>query len=263
MINPFVKWAGGKRRLVPFISERLPESIATYHEPFAGGGAAFFAFDDLIERATLADLNAELVLTYHTIKTDVEPLIEALNRHAGNHHADSGYYNKVRKSEPAGAIEASARFLYLNRTCYNGLYRVNKSGKFNVPKGRYKNPNICDADNLRKASEVLQKATIKYGPFTRSIAPASGDFVYCDPPYDETFTNYQPAGFNKDDQVALKQMADTWAKAGARVMLSNADTPFIRDLYQSYTVHSLTAPRDINCTGDRSRAAEVLITTYE
>ena len=188
---PFVKWAGGKRSLVNVISERLPPDFSRYHEPFVGGGAVFFALESLIQSAVLADLNEELVLAYHVISSDTEPLIESLQKHATYHSKEEGYYWKVREQEPTDPIETVARFIYLNRTCYNGLYRVNKMGKFNVPKGKYKNPKIIDAENLRAVAKVLQKAQIRFGQFYRSITPQNGDFVYCDPPYDGTFAKYQ------------------------------------------------------------------------
>ena len=262
--SPFVKWAGGKRSLIPNISEHLPEDISQYHEPFVGGGAVFFALQHLIEHATLADLNEELVMAYHVITTDTENLITALNCHQNKHKQDTGYYMKIRKQTPEGLLDTVSRFLYLNKTCYNGLYRVNKSGQFNVPKGSYKNPVICDPENLRAVAQVLQKATIKLGQFDKSISPQQGGFVYCDPPYDGTFVGYQPDGFEQADQIRLKNCVDNWTKQGVSVMVSNADTPFIRDLYKNYTTHLLTAPRSISCKGDkREKAAEVLITNYE
>lgn len=261
---PFVKWAGGKRSLVNVIRERLPPDISRYYEPFVGGGAVFFALENLIQRAVLADLNEELVLAYHVVSSETEPLIDLLQKHAICHNKDEGYYWKVREQEPTDPIETVARFIYLNKTCYNGLYRVNKSGKFNVPKGKYKNPKINDAENLRAVAKVLQKAQIKFGQFYRSITPQKGDFVYCDPPYDGTFANYQSEGFGRDDQVKLKETVDMWVTQGVQVMLSNADTEFIRDLYGDYFVHSVVAPRTISSNGkSREKAEEVLITSYE
>ena len=137
--NPFVKWAGGKRALIPSLSPHFPERIGTYWEPFVGGGAVFFTMANRINRAILSDTNEELILTYHIVKNQVEELIEALRVHEQK-HANRGYYLSMRSQEPTSALDIAARFLYLNKTCYNGLYRVNKQGKFNVPKGRYKNP---------------------------------------------------------------------------------------------------------------------------
>lgn len=241
--SPFVKWAGGKRSIIPIISEYLPPSIETYHEPFVGGGAVFFAFEDRIKNATLADLNEELVIAYRAISQRTDEVITALEKHAEKHNT-KGYYTQVRdKQKPKDPVAITARFLYLNKTCFNGLYRVNKSGKFNVPQGKYKNPKICDPLNLKNVAKVLQKATIRVGQFDETIFPNSGDFIYCDPPYDGTFAGYQAEGFGDIDQERLKDSVDEWTKQGASVMLSNSDTPFIRKLYKDYSIHSITAYR--------------------
>ena len=262
--SPFVKWAGGKRSIIRIINEFLPASIETYHEPFVGGGAVFFAFEDRIKTATLADLNEELVIAYRAISQQTDEVIAALEKHAINHNT-KGYYIKVRdKQKTRDPIGITARFMYLNKTCYNGLYRVNKSGKFNVPQGKYKNPKICDPVNLKNVAKVLEKATIRIGQFDESIHPESGDFVYCDPPYDGTFAGYQAEGFGNADQERLKDSVDEWVKQGTSVMLSNSDTPFIRKLYKDYFIHSITAYRHISSNGEtRGEKAEVLITTYE
>ena len=263
--TPFVQWAGGKRSLIPFIKRHLPtlRNINHYHEPFVGGGAVFFAFQHLIKRATLADLNAELTTAYQVAKNNVENLIFALINHQNNHKRDTDYYLKIRKQAPKELLDIAARFLYLNKTCYNGLYRVNKSGQFSVPKGGKKNPAICNPQNLRAVAQVLQKATIRTGQFDESIATQKGDFVYCDPPYDGgTFVGYQPGGFNRKDQIRLKKCVDHWTRQGVSVMVSNANTLFIRDIYKNYTLHSLIAPRKISCKGAGKKTAEVLITNY-
>ncbi|MDE0326714.1 MAG: Dam family site-specific DNA-(adenine-N6)-methyltransferase, partial [Candidatus Poribacteria bacterium] len=171
---PFVKWAGGKRSIIDKISGYLPLNIEIYHEPFVGGGAVFFGFENMIKSATLADLNEELVLAYHTVANNTDNLIEALQKHERNHSQEKGYYMKVRKQDPKDILSIAARFLYLNKTCFNGLYRVNKSGKFNVPQGKYKNPKICNAENLKRASEVLKKAVIhvlKFGRYCKIMLP--------------------------------------------------------------------------------------------
>ena len=261
---PFVKWAGGKRSIISIISEFLPANIETYHEPFVGGGAVFFAFEDRIKTATLADLNEELVLAYHAISQQTDEVIVALEKHALNHNT-KGYYIKVRDTQkPKDPVGIAARFMYLNKTCYNGLYRVNKSGKFNVPQGKYKNPKICDPVNLKNVAKALEKATIRIGQFDETILPKSGDFVYCDPPYDGTFVGYHAEGFGNTDQERLKDSVDAWTKQGTSVMLSNSDTPFIRKLYKDYYIHSITAYRHISSNGDtRGEKPEVLITNYE
>ena len=262
--HPFLKWAGGKRALIPEIAQRLPESWGTYWEPFTGGGALFFALDRRLDHARLSDINEELMLTYKVVLDHVEPLIAALRVHADQHERPK-YYRHVRDQHTLqDPIEVAARLIYLNRTCFNGLYRVNKRGQFNVPQGRYKNPTICDAEALRNASVVLQKAQLRFGPFETS-APTVGDFVYCDPPYDGAGVAYAAHAFGDAEQRTLREMVQRWAKAGAHVMVSNADTPLIRQLYagDAYTLHPVSAPRNISCDGSgRGKVGELLITTY-
>ena len=263
---PFVKWAGGKRSIVPIINKFLPNNIESYHEPFVGGGAVFFAFQDRIKTATLADLNEELILAYFSISENTDKLIDALEKHAHHHETKDRYYYIVRDDQkPKDALGIASRFLYLNKTCYNGLYRVNKSGKFNVPIGKSKSsPNICNPQNLKNVAEVLKKATIRVGPFHATISPKMGDFVYCDPPYDGTFAGYQAQGFVDADQEHLKNTVDEWTKESVSVMVSNSDTPFIRQLYKDYYIHPITAYRHISSNGDtRGEKPELLITNYE
>lgn len=264
-VLPFVKWAGGKRSIIDKIREYLPPSIETYHEPFVGGGAVFFAFQHVIKRAILADLNEELILAYDIVANHTENLIKSLRIHESNHSIEDGYYLKIRDGEaPEDALDRVSRFLYLNKTCYNGLYRVNKSGKFNVPEGKYTNPKICDEVNLRNVSDVLKKAEIKVGQFDKTISPQKDDFVYCDPPYDGTFSGYQSDGFGNADQRRLKEAMDAWTEQGALVMISNSDTPFIRELYKGYNIHAITAQRHISSDSDtRGQVSEVLITNYD
>ena len=151
---------------------------------------------------------------------------------------------------------------YLNKTCYNGLYRVNSNGKFNVPEGRYNNPDICNADRLREASQALQNVTICVGDFASIVQPGRSDLVYCDPPYDGVFTSYQASGFRGSDQERLRNAANAWMRSGTRVVLSNADTPAMRKLYSGFRVHEATAPRHINSKStDRGNAAELIITS--
>ena len=262
--RPFLKWAGGKRGLVPEITKLLPDTIETYWEPFLGGGALFFALDGQIRDARLSDVNAELVLTCQTVRNKLGALLPRLQEHKGA-HADKKYYYQVRRATPSpDAVEAAARFIYLNRTCYNGLYRVNKNGLFNVPRGGYKNPPICDADNLRAVSEVLQKAVLRHGDFGK-VEPSPGDFIYCDPPYDGTFARCDARGFGEPEQRRLRDTVLKWQELGAQVMVSNADTPFIRSLYaeSSFRIHQVSSPRSINSNGNgRGPVNELLITTY-
>lgn len=256
---PFLKWAGGKRAVIPEIVRVLPDAFNTYYEPFLGGGAVFFGLDNSIKDAYLSDLNAELMLTYRTLQKFPDALIEQLNEHQKKHSAK--HYNRVRDKghDEQDPIKVAARFIYLNKTCYNGLYRVNRAGKFNVPMGSYKNPKICDEDNLYAASEVLQKATLHFHTFTK-IQPSAGDLIYCDPPYDETFSAYTNGRFVSSDQIALKNACDVWRAKGAYVIVSSSDTKLIRKTWHGYRITEITAPRNISCRGDgRNRVTELLI----
>lgn len=256
---PFLKWAGGKRSLVPEIVKVLPEQFGTYWEPFCGGGAVFFALDSRITRAALSDSNIDLITTYATLKKDVGAVIAQLEKHAAEHSRP--YYNKIREEGQTyqDPVQVAARFIYLNKTCYNGLYRVNSKGHFNVPMGSYKNPTICDTDNLQAVAQVLQKATIKARSFEK-IKPKAGDLVYCDPPYDATFTGYTSSGFNETAQQALRDQCRAWSQAGVHVILSNSDTPLIRSLYAEFRRVPVAAARNINCQGNgREKVTELLI----
>ena len=257
---PFLKWAGGKRALVPDISRLLPPAFNDYWEPFLGGGAVFFSLENRIRHAHLSDLNLDLIITYRMIQKNPEPIIALLERHSESH--SRSHYHAVREEhEEQDPVVLAARFVYLNKTCYNGLYRVNKSGKFNVPMGSYETPLICDAENLRAAARVLQKATLRTGSFDDSrIAPQRGDVVYCDPPYDGTFAAYTDGGFGSEEQESLRDRATEWADAGAHVVLSNSDTPLIRSLYGGWTLVEVQAARNINSNGaGRSKVGELLI----
>ena len=266
---PFVKWAGGKRSLIPHLAPHFPDEIGTYWEPFVGGGAVFFAIAKRIVRAYLSDTNEDLVITYQIVKDNVETLIERLCEHERKHMERKGrkyadgktYYLRVRAEEPTDPLEVAARFIYLNKTCFNGLYRVNKSGQFNVPEGSYGKPDICNAERLREASKVLVKATIQLGDFERMVKPSEGDLIYCDPPYDGTFTGYQAAGFDGNAQTRLRTAANKWTKMGASVILSNADTTAMRNLYAAWTITAATAPRSINSNGNGRGATPELIIT--
>ena len=265
--TPFIKWAGGKRALIPSLAKYFPAHIGTYWEPFVGGGAVFFTMADRIDRAILSDMNEELVIAYRVVKGQVDDLIDSLHHHECHHKQDEGYFLRVRAQEPQTDLEIAARFIYLNKTCFNGLYRVNKSGQFNVPQGQYKNPSICNEDGLREASKVLAKATIRVGGFDTVVQPGADDFIYCDPPYDGCFTDYQSGGFGTSDQERLRKNMDVWVERGAMVMASNADTPLIRRIYRGgqvrYILHKVEAPRHISAkAASRNDAAELIITCY-
>ena len=264
--TPFVKWVGGKRNLVHSILQNFPKKFNDYYEPFVGGGAVFFSISDRIRNAIISDNNLELILTYKTIQKNPQQLIELLKVHQKNHSKD--YYYKMRSLELTKPIEIAARFIYLNKTCYNGLYRVNKKGKFNVPMGRYKNPNIVQQENILACRNALQTVNILYGDFER-IKPREGDFIYCDPPYHPTneisFTEYTQQNFTEAEQARLRDYITDLTKHGVYVMLSNSNTKFILDLYKSKSFYKkvVYAPRYVNCKpGSRGDVEELIITNY-
>jgi DNA adenine methylase len=244
------------------ILRHFPAAYGRYYEPFLGGGALFFAARP--RRATLADSNAALIDVYRVVQTDVEALIERLGRYRNSRE----HYYAARAQDPAALppLERAARFVYLNRTCYNGLFRVNRQGRFNVPFGRYTNPRICDADTLRAASRALGRAALRVGDFAECARHArAGDVVYCDPPFDPLsktalFTSYTAQGFGADEQARLAQFCAELAARGCRVLVSNSDTPLIRGLYRGFRIVELQARRAINRNGDgRGPVTELLI----
>jgi DNA adenine methylase len=273
--KPFVKWVGGKRQLLKqfrdlglYPPELFDPTTNTYYEPFVGGGAVFF--DLLPERAELSDLNRELVITYNVIKNNIDELIFSLKQHI----YDKEYYLEVRAKNvnELSDIEVASRFIFLNRTGFNGLYRVNKKGQFNVPFGRYSNPVICDEENLRRVSKELQNVIIKHQDYTSVLKNAQkGDFIYFDPPYyplnrTSSFTAYTSESFLEKEQTELRDTFVELHKRGCYVMLSNSDTPFINDLYSEIdgaTIHKITAGRAINSKGSgRGKITELLVTNY-
>jgi len=256
---------GGKNRVLPQLLPLLPERFNRYHEPFVGGGAMFFSLQP--GKAELWDINAELINCYQVIRDQVEDLIPALSLH----RYEKDYYYALRALDPRemAPVQQAARTICLNRTGFNGLYRVNQSGTFNVPFGRYSNPTICDAPNLRLCSQALAKARIDSRDFgdLRSTA-RRGDFVYFDPPYvprsaTAGFTNYNPGGFGWDDQERLAELFTTLAARGVHVMLSNSDVPVVRELYADFTIATVMASRNINSRADRRGAvSEVVVRSY-
>jgi DNA adenine methylase len=270
--KPVIKWAGGKRRLLKEILERVPEEIGTYYEPFCGGAAVFFALANrkAFKKAVLNDLNQELIETYRVIQKDsVVDLIALLKTYP--HTRD--FYLHLRALPPESLdspIVRAARFLYLNRTGFNGLYRVNKKGGFNVPFGKYENPTICDEGALMRAHEVLQKAvlcSIDFSFVTTEYAftAREGDFVYFDPPYlpvskTSNFVSYTSGGFGISDH---RRLADTMRELQSRkikALLSNSDMPAIREVFDGLTVEQVKAPRSINSDGTkRGLIGELLI----
>jgi len=242
LVKPFVKWAGGKRQLLPQIEQFIPASFGTYYEPFLGGGAVLFHLQP--ERCVVNDVNTEIINVYQAIKNDVDTLLDILKSYKN----ESEFYYEIRKWDrlPKYAkmteTERAARVIYLNKTCFNGLFRVNRQGQFNVPFGKYKKPNIVNEDTLRAVSSFLQQSDFQLlsTDFAKAISDASAnDFVYFDPPYDpisssSSFTGYTLNGFDKAQQERLKETCDELNQKGAKFLLSNSATNFIKDLYQDY-----------------------------
>tara|TARA_B110001454_G_C12646307_1_gene403460 strand:+ start:130 stop:990 length:861 start_codon:yes stop_codon:yes gene_type:complete len=273
--KPFVKWAGGKRQLMSELEKNFPSKFGTYLEPFLGGGAVMF---DLLTKApnlkcNVSDLNSDLVLSYVTIRDRLEKLIESLENHSKNYHKDStGYYYKVRNQEPKNQIEKVSRLLFLNKTCFNGLYRVNSKGKFNVPLGRYTNPNIVNKENLQTVSKILQSEKIKIScrDFRSIIKDAKkGDFVYFDPPYQPVsdtanFTSYTHRDFTEDDLESLADLANQLNSKGCNVMLSNSNSKTVKNLFSTgWKIKEIKANRAINSNPQkRTGHKEIIIKNY-
>jgi DNA adenine methylase len=263
--RPFLKWAGGKGRLISQYESYFPQYFEAYHEPFLGGGAIFFHL--LPKRAILSDINSELVNVYRCVRDSVEDLIEQLLEHQHQHCEE--YYYAVRANPRSDEIERAARLLYLNRTCFNGLYRENSQGKFNVPLGKYKDPRVCHPELLRPAAAALQRVQIEVQPFDAIADQVSKrDFVYFDPPYypisaTSSFTAYNRYSFHQVDQIRLRETFGKLAERGVRVMLSNSDCPFIRSLYEGFNIYTIYSSRSINSKAEkRGKITEVLITSY-
>ncbi|NEQ44981.1 MAG: DNA adenine methylase [Leptolyngbya sp. SIOISBB] len=267
--RPFLKWAGGKGRLLEQYRHYFPTQFRYYHEPFLGGGAIFFYLQHCCDQSVLADLNEELVNVYRCVQEDVEGLIVLLSRHQTRHCHDY-YYEMRAQNRLRSRIQRAARLIYLNKTCFNGLYRENSKGHFNVPMGRYKKPNVCDAATLRQASIALQQTQIFCAGFTAVLdqAHTAQDFVYFDPPYHpisatSSFTGYNRYGFRAEDQERLQQTFAHLAQRGVKVMLSNSDCEFVRDLYADFYIAEIQASRAINSNARRrGKVSELVITSY-
>jgi len=269
--RPFLKWAGGKTQLADALLERMPMYFNTYHEPFVGSGALFFRLyrEQKIKHAILSDINAELIDTYLAIRDHVWEVIALLS----NFPYSETFYYEIREKNPwsMSIAERAARMIYLNKTGYNGLYRVNRQGKFNVPFGRYKDPKYLDRDNLLAVSHALGNVEILCTPFDTVIERAEpGDWVYFDPPYvprsqTSNFTSYYADGFGLREQERLRDVCIELSKINVYVTLSNSDTPIIRALYNSlyFTMDEVLANRAINCNGaKRGKITELVITNY-
>jgi DNA adenine methylase len=274
--HPFVKWAGGKSQLIPQIIRLMPSRFARYFEPFLGGGAVFFHTASYNRNAFLSDINVDLINAYKIIRNNVEELITALKYHQDEYSkSPKSYYYQLRdKTKGLNKIENAARFITLNKTCYNGLYRVNKKGFFNVPIGRYKNPLICDPVNLRKMSIVLSQSASYLGviDYKKILVEKADkdDFVYLDPPFHPisntaNFTSYTNNGFTLEDQKELATIFKELTRRGCKLLLSNSNTEEIRRLYSdfSHLTELALVNRSINAVGSkRVGHVELLIRNY-
>jgi DNA adenine methylase len=269
--RPFLKWAGGKTQLLQQYQPLFPSQFDNYYEPFLGGGAVFFyLFQEHLSgfKAVLSDVNEELINMYRCVQTDVDALIKELESHQAKH--DSEYYYQIRAQKNRKSVKKAARIIYLNKTCFNGLYRENSKGQFNVPIGRYKNPTICNAELLRADSLALQGVKLEVRDFYNVLddAKTDQDFVYFDPPYyplsnTSQFTSYSRYNFNEEDQFRLRDVFAELAIRGVKVMLSNSDCPFIRELYEEFPIHEVSAARSINSKGThRGKISELVVTSY-
>lgn len=260
--RPFVKWVGGKRQLLHRMAEYVPNRYGTYHEPFVGGGAFFF--DLFPPTATLSDFNERLIRTYRGIRDQPEKVIERLRSYP--HEKEFFLEMRAMDIDARDDDEVAAWFIYLNKTGFNGLYRVNRSNVFNVPFGDYKNPNICDADNLRACSRALKRAKLEVSSFEAVLDRAKpGDFVYFDPPYvplsvTSYFTSYTSAGFDMEDQVRLRDVALELKKRDVQVLLSNSSAQAVRELYAGFEQIEVSASRAVNSKAEgRGKVTELLI----
>lgn len=275
--SPPIKWVGGKGGLLAQLLPLLPSDAGErrHAELFAGGAAMFYARAP--EAALLADTNHALIAMHTAVRDYTESVIFELSELERRHRADARatYYDardrfNAMRAASWSEIDIAAHFIYLNKTCFNGLYRVNRKGAFNVPMGAYKNPKICDPDGIRKASVVLARATLTTLPFERAAEScSSGDFVYLDPPYEPvsrtaSFVGYDAAGFTQDDQVRLRGVFRWLDDRGCKVMLSNSDVPFIRELYRDFKIDTVQARRAVNRdAAKRGPVSEVVVRNYE
>lgn len=273
LVAPVVKWVGGKRQLLDDLTPLFPKEITSYCEPFLGGGAVLFKLQP--NTAFVNDINSDLIQMYEVIRDDVEGLIAALSEHPNEEEhfysvrdwdRDSKQYQKLSN------VQKAARVIYLNKTCYNGLFRVNNAGKFNTPFGHYKNPNIVNAPTLRAVSTYFQQAKITFYNTDYAAVLSEvphGTFVYLDPPYDpvsdtSNFTGYTKGGFDRNEQIRLRECCDELNRRGIKFMLSNSATEFIMDQYGAYKITVVKAKRAINSNAaKRGQVDEVVVRNYE
>lgn len=274
--KPFLKWVGGKAKLAPQLHALMPKSYKTFHEPFAGGGALFFYAKPT--KAWLNDINPTLMGAFQNIKDKPDELIDCLQAKQAAYYTLTEeerrvfYYqmrNEFNAIKNPASLQKSCLLIFINKTCYNGMYRENSTGGFNVPFGNYKQPNICDFDTIQADSQALQNVRLSSDPFENIVKNAKkGDFIYFDPPYHpltktSSFTGYSESGFNEADQVRLKDTFDALHKKGCFVMLSNSSTSFIKDIYADYRQETVMAARAINSQGaGRGKIEELVILNY-
>ncbi|CYV20487.1 DNA adenine methylase [Streptococcus suis] len=273
-LQPFTKWTGGKRQLLPVIKSLMPDNYNSYFEPFIGGGAVFFEL--IPKKAIINDFNSELINCYRQIKDNPQKLIELLVEHQKNNSKD--YYLELRSVDRDDRIHAmtdterAARIMYMLRVNFNGLYRVNSKNQFNVPYGRYKNPKIVDSELILSISQYLNKNNIEIltGDFEKAVEDVgAGDFVYFDPPYiplSETsaFTSYTHEGFSYEEQVRLRDVFRKLDKKGAYVMLSNSSSPLVEELYKGFNIHKVEAIRTNGAkASSRGKISEFIVTNYD
>lgn len=268
----FIKWAGGKTQLLEQFSELYPEKFDRYFEVFLGSGAVFFNIKQRLNprECLLFDINPDLINTFEAVRDCPEELIGLLKKHKENENSRE-YFNRQREkfNKAKTGLEKAALFIYLNKTCFNGLYRVNSKGEFNVPFGKYKNPAILQGKKIKLASRVLQDTELAQADFNEALSKAqSGDFVYLDPPYfpltkTASFTAYQKDAFLEEEQKQLAMRFKELDKKGCLLMLSNSDTRFIRELYADFNIVTVKARRAINCIGaKRGKINEAVIRNY-
>lgn len=274
LVSPFLKWVGGKRQLLSTIEEHIPKNISDYRyvEPFVGGGALLFNLQP--KNGIINDYNKELINVYTIIRDDLELLISDLKKHKN----DSEYFYAIRSLDRTSAfnelsaVERASRIIYLNKTCFNGLYRVNNAGEFNSPFGRYKNPNIVNEPVLRAVNKYLNSNNLQIvsGDYTNILKEVNNRcFVYLDPPYhplseSSNFTGYIQGGWGEEDQIKLKKECDILTQNGVKFLLSNSSADFIKQLYSDYNITIVKATRAINSNGsNRGEVDEVLIKNYE
>ena len=262
MVKPFLNWAGGKQKLAATLADLAPKSWNTYWEPFLGGGSLFFYVPEGV--AILSDINDSLVDAYRAVRDYPFDLLQELEKHRRKHTRD--YYYRVRKKIPSVlVVEEAARFIYLNKMCFNGLYRVNKKGEFNVPLGNRSPKLIYEPEELLQASNKLQDAELRIQDF-RDIIPEEGDFIYCDPPYSGAYKMYTPDQFSENDHRGLRESALVWHSRGSYVMISEKNIDFIRELYSTepFVIHDLNSKTTISgADKGRKNVEELVVTNYE